>query len=252
MWPQFLLQLVWKHLLLPLAKGHLSNVATISWQTGWPSLLEGDYYYMWSSWIGIKTSGKPYNIQVGFCWYLVCYHETSWLGQDLGAKIMRNTTIISSRIHVYSHYMYRVPCGYLKLVNITVGISKAKRLFIVNVGQWDYILYHYNTCMCKLWKSAMWSMSTILNPECIRISGVSCIVWESQNAEQEINFTTQSFFIWCLFLAIWAPKHEAAVRRESLLVSMQPCDPFWKLTAQSMARNQDNTGKRLRRFPTTH
>ncbi len=24
------------HLLLPIAKGHLSNVATISWQIGWP------------------------------------------------------------------------------------------------------------------------------------------------------------------------------------------------------------------------
>ena len=30
------------HLLLPLAKGHLSNVATISWQIG-GALLEGDY-----------------------------------------------------------------------------------------------------------------------------------------------------------------------------------------------------------------
>ncbi len=34
----FLSQLLQLHLhvLLPLATGHLSNVATISWQTGWP------------------------------------------------------------------------------------------------------------------------------------------------------------------------------------------------------------------------
>ncbi len=37
MWHQgFFAATIRKHLLLPLAKGHLSNVATISWQVGWP------------------------------------------------------------------------------------------------------------------------------------------------------------------------------------------------------------------------
>ncbi len=37
MWPQiFGTATIKKHLLLCLAKGHLSNVATICWQIGWP------------------------------------------------------------------------------------------------------------------------------------------------------------------------------------------------------------------------
>ncbi len=34
MWPQFFAAAIMNALLLPLAIGHLSNVATISWQTG--------------------------------------------------------------------------------------------------------------------------------------------------------------------------------------------------------------------------
>ena len=36
MCPKSLTLLLQMHLLLPLAKGHLSNVTTISWQIGWP------------------------------------------------------------------------------------------------------------------------------------------------------------------------------------------------------------------------